>query len=69
MNETLRTSDLPTLVKHVMTYSPTQDPCSSFFGCFYFVLACAGPIPKELGALTDLKKIVLFDNQLTGKAF
>lgn len=55
------------LLEHETLLLANASPRSSFFRCFSFVLACAGPIPKELGALTDLKRIVLFDNQLTGK--
>ena len=33
------------------------------------VLVVAGPIPTELGALPNLRKIALGDNNLTGKLF
>lgn len=39
-------------------------------GAFYFfaaLLLCAGPIPKELGALIELSTLSLFNNKLTGE--
>lgn len=34
---------------------------------FQVLPACAGPIPKELGALTKLETLELIDNRLTGE--
>ena len=50
----------------------SQDRCSkkltlSSLCCSAGVLFCAGPVPKELGALTELKELSLFKNNLTGK--
>lgn len=37
------------------------------YNFFQLLAACAGSIPKELGALTKLDRLQLDNNQLTGK--
>jgi len=32
-------------------------------------VACAGPIPTEIGQLTHLTELALFDNHFTGRCF